>query len=148
MDNFKTAPALLAVAKDRLVGVGGYLPSLLGRFNQMVKELEENKTSSDYFRIPKVLYFAEMVNNEIDAYTIHWLMNTHIEGISEWRQTEEFKRAWSGLKRKRDELYGRLLRAVKTNLLDQLEKTTSQYSSYLLRYTRAADPLPQPPKTE
>lgn len=148
MDNFKTAPALLAVAKDRLIGVGGYLPSLLGRFNQMVKELEENTDSSDYFRVAKVLYFAEMVNNEIDAHTVHWLMNTHIDGISEWRQTEEFKHAWSGLKRKRDELYGRLLKAVKTIPRDQLEKSASHYASYLLRFTRPVDSIPQPPKTE
>lgn len=148
MDNFKTAPALLVVAKDRLIGVGGYLPSLLGRFNQMVKDLEENTGSSDYFRVAKVLYFAEMVNNEIDAYTVYWLMNTHIDGISEWRQTEELKHAWSGLKKKRDELYGRLLKAVKTIPRDQLEKSASHYASYLLRFTRPVDPIPQPPKTE
>lgn len=147
MNNNKTAPALIGVAKGRLVGVGGYLPSLLGRFNQMVKDLEENNDSSDYFRVAKVLYFAEMVNNEIDAYTIHWLINANIDGISEWRQTEEFKHAWSGLKKKRDEFYERLLKAVRTIPRDQLEKSASHYASYTLRFTRPVDPIPQPPKT-
>lgn len=132
-------------AKNRLLGAGGYLPVLLERFGHMVGELENPSPQTDRFLIAKTLYVAEMFDNEIDAYTMRWLVKSHIEGMAEWRQTEEFKQAWRGLKSQRDQIYGRLITALKKIPLLEIEKWVKWYGDDLMRYLRPAPPVPQPP---
>lgn len=138
----------LHLVQDMLLAPSGYLPSLLHRLDQLVTGLEEDSSQTDYFYLAKTLYFAEMFNNEIDAYTNNWLTNPDIAGLAQWRQTEEFKQAWHNLKRQRDEIYHRLIVAAKKIPLPEIEKWVKRYGDYLTRYLRPTPPVPTPPPTK